>query len=172
MLKVEVNKVTLQDVTPEVLERLERSATGENFDSAVNRIQNAMYTGRNYTLPYLKAESIICNGQTNLKQVKDLPKQVASERFLTTDTIQVAGKLIFERAKVTGTCNVLRKKDLTIEKMKPIVETIYNNYFAGNTIYLPIGANYVSDKDPTEILKGKWVLKEENNIGKIWERIG
>ena len=174
MLKVEVNKLTKQDVEQEVVDVLSFTPKGADFDVNANKISKAIYTGRNYTLAYLLAESIIVNTEngTNLMQVKDLPRETASGRFLTKDTIQVAGKLLFERLKVTDNCNVLRKKDLTIEKIKPLVQTIYETYMTNNIIYLPIGAQYISDNNPSELLRGTWQLVDgEHKLGKIWERI-
>lgn len=170
MIKYEVNKVTKSDVGQEVIDELQYTPNTKEFDIEPNKIADALYTGRNYTLPTLDAESIIVTGDTNLKQIKDLPKELAGNRFITKDTIQVIGKLVFERVKAEN-CNVLRKKDLVIEKFKPIIQAMYNNYALSNIIYMPIGANYVSDKDPSELLRGTWELKAETKIGKIWERI-
>lgn len=170
MIKYEVNKVTKADVEQEVVDKLQYSPNTKEFDIEPNKIADALYTGRNYTLPRLDAESIIVTGNTNLKQIKDLPKESAGNRFITKDTAQVIGKLVFERAQVES-CNVIRKKDLIIENFKPIIQAIYNNYAMNNIIYMPIGACYVSDKDPSELLRGTWELKAETKIGKIWERI-
>lgn len=170
MIKYEVNKVTKSDVEQEVVDKLQYTPNTKEFDIEPNKIVDALYTGRNYTLPRLEAESIIVTGDTNLKQVKDLPKESAGNRFITKDTTQVIGKLIFERAQAES-CNVLRKKDLTIKNFKPIIQAIYSNYAMSNIIYMPIGANYVSDKNPSELLRGTWELKAETKIGKIWERI-
>ena len=171
MLKIETNKITKQDIEAEIVNALEHNIANNINDYKPNKIHNALYCNRNYVLDIVNADVILVNGETNLMQMKDLPKTVAHEQFLTKDTTQTTGKLTFERVKVTGTCNVLRKKDLTIEKFKPIIQNIYDTYMLNNITYLPIGAYYVSDKNPKEILRGEWELKTETEIGKIWERI-
>lgn len=170
MIKYEVNKITKADVEQEVVDKLHYTPNTKEFDIQPNKIADALYTGRNYVLPRLDAESIIATGDTNLKQIKDLPRETADKRFVTKDTVQVIGKLLCERVTANG-CNVLRKKDLTIEKFKPIMQIVYDTYFANNIYYLKVGACYVSDKDPSELLRGTWELKAETKIGKIWERI-
>lgn len=170
MIKYEVNKITKSDVEQEVIDKLQYTPNIKEFDIEPNKIAEALYTGRNYTLPRLDAESIIVTGDTNLKQIKDLPKFTAENRLVNEDTVQVIGKIVFERVQAIG-CNCIRKKDLTVEKFKPLVNSAYINYFNSNVIYMPIGANYVSDKDPSELLRGTWELKAETKIGKIWERI-
>ena len=171
MLKIETNKITKQDIEAEIVNALEHNIANNINDYKSNKLVNVVFLNKNYVFNNVEADTIIVDGNTNLMQMKDLPKTVAHERFLTTDTIQNTGKLTFERVKVTGTCNVLRKKDLTIEKFKPIIQNIYDTYMLNNIAYLPIGAYYVSDKNPKEILRGEWELKTETEIGKIWERI-
>ena len=171
MLKVEVNKITKQDIEAEIANALEYNIANNINDYKSNKLVNVVFLNKNYVFNNVEADTIIVDGNTNLMQMKDLPKTVAHERFLTKDTTQTTGKLTFERVKVTGTCNVLRKKDLTIEKFKPIIQNIYDTYMLNNIAYLPIGAYYVSDKNPKEIFRGEWELKTETEIGKIWERI-
>ena len=171
MLKIETNKITKQDIEAEIVNALEYNIANNINDYKPNKIHNALYCNRNYVLNIVNADVIVVNGETNLMQMKDLPKTVAHERFLTKDTTQTTGKLTFERVKVAGTCNVLRKKDLTIEKFQPIIQALYDTYIINNVTVLPIGACYVSDKNPKEILRGEWELKAETEIGKIWERI-
>ena len=171
MLKVEVNKITKQDIEAEIANALEYNIANNINDYKSNKLVNVVFLNKNYVFNNVEADTIIVDGNTNLMQMKDLPKTVAHERFLTTDTIQNTGKLTFERVKVTGTCNVLRKKDLTIEKFQPIIQALYDTYIINNVTVLPIGACYVSDKNPKEILRGEWELKAETEIGKIWERI-
>lgn len=171
MIKYEVNKVTKADIEQEVIDKLHYEPNTKEFDIQPNKIVDALYTGRNYTLPTLAAESIIATGYTNLKQIKDLPKEPTSGRFITKDTAQVIGKLAMYAAKVTGTTNGIRKKDVTIKRFKPTIQALFQNAIVDNIIYMPIGANYVSDKDPSELLRGTWELKAETKIGKIWERI-
>lgn len=170
MIKYEVNKVTKADVEQEVVDKLQYSPNTKEFDIEPNKIADALYTGRNYTLPRLDAASIIATGDTNLKQIKDLPKFTTENRLVSRDTVQVIGKIVFERVQAES-CNVIRKKDLTIENFKPLVNAAYINYVNSTIIYMPIGACYVSDKDPSELLRGTWELKAETKIGKIWERI-
>lgn len=171
MIKYEVNKVTKSDVEQEVIDELQYKPNTKEFDIEPNKIADALYTGRNYTLPTLDAESVIVTGNTNLKQIKDLPKVSAGNRFITKDTTQVIGKLSMFSAIVTGTTNGIKKKDVTIEKFKPIIQALFDSSIVNNIIYMPIGACYVSDKDPSELLRGTWELKAETKIGKIWERI-
>ena len=170
MIKYEVNKITKADVEQEVVDKLQYTPNTKEFDIQPNKIADALYTGRNYVLPALDAESIIVTGDTNLKQIKDLPKNEASSRLVSRDMTQVIGKIVFERV-LAENCNCVRKKDLTIEKFRPLVNAAYINYVNTTIIYMPIGANYVSDKDPSELLRGTWELKAETKIGKIWERI-
>lgn len=169
MIKYEVNKVTKSDVGQEVVDKLQYTPNTKEFDIEANKIADALYTGRNYTLPRLEAESIIAN-TTNLKQIKDLPNTTVDNRLVSIDTVQVIGKMVYERVQAEN-CNTIRKKDLTIENFKPLVNAAYINYFNSVIVYLPIGANYVSDKNPSELLRGTWELKAETKIGKIWERI-
>lgn len=172
MITYEVNKVTKQDVEQEVVDTLTYTPNLQEYDIEPNRVAGAMYTGRNYNLPRLEAESIIVetDATTNLKQIKDLPTVFANQRLVTKDTTQVLGQLLFERV-IADDVNVYRKKDLTIENFKPKVEAIFNSYFANNIYYLPIGACYVSDSNPAELLRGHWELRKETKIGKIWERV-
>lgn len=171
MIKYEVNKVIKSDVTQEVIDKLQYTPNTKEFDIEPNKIADALYTGRNYTLHRLDAESIIVTGNTNLKQVKDLPKESAGNRFITKDTTQVIGRLSMLVAKVTGSTNGIRKKDVTLEYFKPIMQALFDSCIESNIIYMPIGACYVSDKNPSELLRGTWELKAETKIGKIWERI-
>ena len=170
MIKYEVNKITKADVEQEVVDKLQYTPNTKEFDIQPNKIVDALYTGRNYVLPRLDAESIIATEETNLKRIKDLPKESAGGRFVTKDTPQVIGALVFEQVQSTN-CNVLRKKDLDISYIKTLAVNVINTYIAANITYMPIGACYVSDKDPSELLRGTWELKAETKIGKIWERI-
>lgn len=171
MIKYEVNKITKRDVEQEVVDTLQYKPNTKEFDIEANKIADALYTGRNYTLPTLDAESIIATGNTNLKQMKDLPKVASDGRFVTKDTPQVVGKLSMYAARVIGSTNAIRKKDVTIEYFKPRLQALFDSIIAHNIYYMPIGANYVSDKNPSELLRGTWELKAETKIGKIWERV-
>lgn len=170
MIKYEVNKVTKSDVEQEVIDELQYKPNTKEFDIEPNKIVDALYTGRNYTLPTLDTESVIVTGNTNLKQIKDLPNVSAEARLVSKDVVQVIGKILFERVQAES-CNCIRKGDLTIENFKPLVNAAYINYVNSTIVYMPIGACYVSDKDPSELLRGTWELKAETKIGKIWERI-
>lgn len=171
MIKYEVNKITKADVEQEVIDKLQYTPNTKEYDIEPNKIADALYTGRNYVLPKLDAESIIATGDTNLKQIKDLPKESTTGRFITKDTTQAIGKLTMLMARVAGTTNGLRKKDVTIERFKPIIQALFQNTIVNNIAYMPIGACYVSDKNPSELLRGTWELKAETKIGKIWERV-
>ena len=172
MYKVEVNKIAKQDVDESVLNEVEVQHTDNRIDLEPAKIRNVIYKGRNYNLDYVNADTILVEGETNLKQMKDLPKTAPEYRFVTTDTVQNIGKILFERVQVTDTCNVMRKKDLTIENIKPVVQAVFDTYFSNNIYYLPIDAYYISDEHPGGVLRGYWEYVQDYDASKLWKRVG